>query len=34
MVRLGLQRDASLDFTALYEDAGVWQGWVWVARSE
>jgi RimJ/RimL family protein N-acetyltransferase len=34
MVRLGLQRDASLDFTALYEDVGVWQGWVWVARSE
>jgi RimJ/RimL family protein N-acetyltransferase len=27
MVRLGLQRDASLDFTALYEDVGVWQGW-------
>jgi RimJ/RimL family protein N-acetyltransferase len=32
--RLGLQRDHSLDFAALYEDVGVWRGWVWVARNE
>jgi RimJ/RimL family protein N-acetyltransferase len=33
MVRLGLQRDPSLDFTADYDGIGPWRGWVWVARS-
>ena len=34
MVRLGLQRDPSLDFTADYENVGPWRGWVWVIRSQ
>jgi RimJ/RimL family protein N-acetyltransferase len=34
MVRLGLRRNPSLDFTTDYENVGSWRGWVWVARSE
>jgi RimJ/RimL family protein N-acetyltransferase len=33
MVRLGLQRDPSFDFTADYDGVGSWRGWVWVALS-
>lgn len=34
MARLGLQRDPSRDFTALYQNVGTWRGWVWVAHAE
>jgi RimJ/RimL family protein N-acetyltransferase len=33
MARLGLQREASRDFTAVYERVGLWRGLVWVAGS-
>jgi RimJ/RimL family protein N-acetyltransferase len=32
MGRLGLERDASRDFTAQYDTAPAWRGLVWVAR--
>jgi RimJ/RimL family protein N-acetyltransferase len=32
MEKLGLQRDASRDFTAEYDHIGSWQGLVWFAR--
>ncbi|MCU1361987.1 MAG: N-acetyltransferase [Ilumatobacteraceae bacterium] len=31
MARLGLRRDASLDFSAHYDGFGLWEGLVWVA---
>jgi len=34
MMRLGLQRDPSLDVMADYENVGPWRGWVWVVRLE
>jgi RimJ/RimL family protein N-acetyltransferase len=33
MGRLGLQRDPSRDFTAVYERVGAWRGLVWVGRA-
>jgi RimJ/RimL family protein N-acetyltransferase len=34
MQRLGLQRDPARDFTARYDNVGLWQGLVWMARPD